>query len=142
MGGFNQNGSAVFPEVANESFKRTANYSAATASWNGGWTAGNNHMASGTVVSGVLVEANTDSKKSIVIYAVLASSDQGLLASPALCFTLAQEGESGDLIRLSCNGGAPAKWEGAVKLAAGKDLILCRGTCSGTGSVSVSYTYV
>jgi len=125
-------------------FKKTVCITNVAADYSGGWTAGQDHLASGTVVSAVAVSGefkdDGSPKNSIIVTDVLACQDAAYSATIPLSFTLAEQGLTTDILRMTVNGGAPCVWstEG-VKVEAGKHLILCMGRAAGVASITISY---
>ena len=138
---FHASGSPVFDsaERLKLKFKKTVCISNVATDYSGGWTAGSDHLQSGTTVSAIAVSGVAG--ESIVLTDVLACQDAVITSTSAMSFTLAAQGETTDILRMSVNGGGPGMWSSAegVMLPAGKHLVLFRGEAGGTASLSISY---
>ena len=138
---FHASGTPVFDsaEHLKTKFKKTVCISNVATDYSGGWTAGSNHLQSGTTVSAIAVSGVAG--KSIVLTDVLACQDAAITSTSGMSFTLAEQGQSTDIIRMSVNGGGPGLWTSAegVKLRRGKNLVIFMGKAGGTASLTISY---
>lgn len=123
-------------EQAVNSFVQTVCISNDTADFPGVWTAGSDHLGLGA--SGVTAITCPEGK-TLIILEVLASVTSGPTVGTPYAFTLAEQGSTEDIVRLSVNGGSPGRWEGPVKLTTGNSLIYYKGKCAGIGTVVISY---
>ena len=138
---FHASGGPVFDsaEHLKLKFKKTVCISNVATDYSGGWTAGSDHLQSGTVVSAIAVSGVAG--QSIVLTDVLACQDAVITSVSSMSFTLAEEGATTDILRMSVNGGGPGLWASpeGVLLTRGKDLILYMGKAGGTASLTITY---
>ncbi len=125
-------------EQAVNSFVQTVCISNIGTDFPGVWTAGSDHLGLGA--SGVTAITCPEGK-TLIILEVVASVTSAATATTPYAFTLADQGSTEDIIRMSVNGGSTGRWEGPVKLTSGNSLIYYKGTCvaGATGTVVISY---
>lgn len=125
-------------EQAVNSFVQTVCISNDGADFPGVWTAGSDHLGLGA--SGVTAITCPEGK-TLIILEVVASVTSVVTSNTPYSFTLAEQGSTEDIIRMSINGGSTGRWEGPVKLTSGNSLIYYKGEClSGkVGTVVISY---
>jgi len=139
MGAFQATGSPPCKaEQALNSYVQTACISVSSDDFAGTWDPASNHMGIGS--SSVVIPAMPG--KSIVILEVLATTTAGLSATTAFSFTLAEDGATEDILRMSISG-STGRFEGPLKLGLGKALDYYRGTAEAGAvqSLTISYIY-
>ena len=139
MGAFQAIGSPpARAEQALNSYVQTACISVSSNEFAGTWDPTLAHMGIGSPSE--VIPAITG--KSIIILEVLATTTAATDATTAFSFTLAEEGATEDILRMSISG-STGRFEGPLKLGLGKALEYYRGTAD-TGAVqslTISYIY-
>ena len=139
MGAFQATGNPpARAEQALNSYVQTVCVSNAATDFGGQWDPTLAHMGIGSPTE--VIPAMTG--KSIIILEVLATTTAATDATTAFSFTLAEDGATEDILRMSISG-STGRFEGPVKLSVGTALDYYRGTAD-TGAVqslTISYIY-
>lgn len=140
MGAFQATGSPpARAEQALNSYVQTACISVSSDEFQDVWDPSQDHM--GIDVGYYDVAISGMPGKSIIILEVLATTTASLTAGTAFSFTLAEDGATEDLLRMSISA-STGRFEGPLKMGVGKSLEFYKGKAQAGAVQTLTISYI